>query len=268
MVRLYYYPGNASLLPHMMLREAGAPLELVLVDRTKDAHHAPEYLRLNPNGLIPVLSDGDVVLYETAAIAFYLAEKHPEAGLAPAPGSARRPDFLRWMVHLTNTPQAVAARRHVQRGGPVAVHGGAVGADDAAAARDGRGAAGPCGTGAGAAGGAGGNGSGRTERTVLLTTGPLPPGRRGRKGHRTRFSTRSVTTPGSARVLVSPRPSVSLAAILRRMRRMILPLRVFGRPGAHWMASGAAIGPISRRTQVISSLRRSSVGSSPLIKVT
>lgn len=106
MVRLFYYPGNASLLPHILLREAGALHELVLVDRTKDAHHAPEYLRLNPNGLIPVLIDGDLVLYETAAIALYLTEKHPEARLAPAVGSPMRPDFLRWMVHLTNTPQA------------------------------------------------------------------------------------------------------------------------------------------------------------------
>jgi len=61
----------------------------------------------------------------------------------------------------------------------------------------------------------------------------------------TRFSISSASTPGSASVEVSPRPSVSLAAILRRMRRMILPLRVFGRPGAHWITSGVAIGPIS-----------------------
>jgi hypothetical protein len=49
----------------------------------------------------------------------------------------------------------------------------------------------------------------------------------------TRFCTNSATTPGSASVEVSPKFSVSFAAILRRIRRMILPLRVFGRPGAH-----------------------------------
>lgn len=106
MYTLYYYPSNASLLPHMMLREIAAPHELVLVDRTQDAHRAPEYMRMNPNGLIPVLLDGDAVLYETAAIALHLIEKHPDAGLAPLPGDRDRPDFLRWMVHLTNTPQA------------------------------------------------------------------------------------------------------------------------------------------------------------------
>jgi glutathione S-transferase len=103
---LYYYPGNASLLPHMALREAGVPFELRLVDRTQDAQHSPAYLRLNPNGRIPVLLHGDLVLYETAAITLYLADQHPDAGLAPPVGTAERARFYRWMVHLTNTPQA------------------------------------------------------------------------------------------------------------------------------------------------------------------
>jgi len=103
---LYYYPGNASLLPHMALREAGVLFELRLVDRAQNAQHSPDYLRLNPNGRIPVLVDGDTVLYETAAITLYLADQHPEAGLAPPPGTPERGPFYRWMVHLTNTPQA------------------------------------------------------------------------------------------------------------------------------------------------------------------
>jgi glutathione S-transferase len=103
---LYYYPGNASLLPHMALREAGVPFELLLVDRSRDAQNSPEYLRLNPNGRIPVLVHGALVLFETAAIALYLADQHPEAGLAPPLGTPERAQFYKWMVHLTNTPQA------------------------------------------------------------------------------------------------------------------------------------------------------------------
>ena len=68
MITLHYFPGNASMTPHMLLRELGVPFELALVDRAKRAHKAPEYLKLNPNGLIPVLVDGALVLYETAAI--------------------------------------------------------------------------------------------------------------------------------------------------------------------------------------------------------
>ena len=68
MIRLHYYPGNASFTPHVLLQELGTPFELVLVDREQGAHKAPAYLRLNPNGLIPVLEHDDLVLYETAAI--------------------------------------------------------------------------------------------------------------------------------------------------------------------------------------------------------
>jgi glutathione S-transferase len=90
----------------MMLREIGAPFELRLVDRNQNAHKSAEYLKLNPNGRIPVLVEGDLVLFETAAIALHLADKYPEAGLAPATGSKERAEFYKWMIHLTNTPQA------------------------------------------------------------------------------------------------------------------------------------------------------------------
>lgn len=106
MLVLHYYPGNASLLPHMMLREIGAPFEMRLVDRDNNAQKSPEYLKLNPNGRIPVLVDGDLVLFETVAIALHLIDRFPEAGLAPQVGSRERAEFYKWMVHLTNTPQA------------------------------------------------------------------------------------------------------------------------------------------------------------------
>jgi glutathione S-transferase len=106
MKQLHYYPGNASLTPHILLHEIGQPFELVLVDRTVNAHKRPEYLKLNPNGLMPVLVDGELVLYETAAINLYLCDRHPEAALAPALGTVERAHFYKWMVWLTNTMQA------------------------------------------------------------------------------------------------------------------------------------------------------------------
>lgn len=106
MLTLHYFPGNASLLPHMMLREIGAEFELRLVNRDQNAQKSPEYLKLNPNGRIPVLVDGGLVLFETAAIALHLADKFPQAGLAPATGTRERAEFYKWMIHLTNTPQA------------------------------------------------------------------------------------------------------------------------------------------------------------------
>jgi glutathione S-transferase len=106
MYALYYYPGNASMAPHMALEEIGAPFELRLVDRAKNAHKAPDYLRLNPSGLIPILADGDLVLSESAAICLHLADRHPEAKLVPPLGTAERAQLYKWLIHLTNTVQA------------------------------------------------------------------------------------------------------------------------------------------------------------------
>lgn len=110
MLQLHHYPGNASMAPHLLLEELGVPYELRLVDRTRQAHKAPEYLRLNPNGLIPVLIDtrggGELVLYETAAICLHLVDTHADAGLAPPLGTPERAHFYKWLMWLTNTLQA------------------------------------------------------------------------------------------------------------------------------------------------------------------
>jgi glutathione S-transferase len=104
-MQLHYYPGNASMTPHIVLEELGIPFELVYVDRNVGAHKTPEYLKLNPNGLIPVLVDGDTVLYETPAVCLYLADKHPAAGLAPKVGTAERAQLYKWLAWLNNTMQ-------------------------------------------------------------------------------------------------------------------------------------------------------------------
>jgi glutathione S-transferase len=107
MIRLYYYPGNASLTAHMLLEEIGVPFELERVDRANAAHKSPAYLKLNPNGQIPVLVDGSLVLYETVAICLHLADRHPEAALAPPLGTAARAHYYKWFVWGTNTLQAM-----------------------------------------------------------------------------------------------------------------------------------------------------------------
>ena len=106
MYQLYYYPDNASLAPHMVLEEIGAPFELVFLDRTRNAHKAPDYLKLNPHGRIPTLVDGDLVLYEAVAICLHLTDRHPTARLAPEIGSVERAHFYKWLIYLTNTVQA------------------------------------------------------------------------------------------------------------------------------------------------------------------
>mgnify|MGYP000632612495 CR=1 FL=1 len=106
MRQLHYYPSTASMAPHIVLHEIGTPFELVLVDRVQDAHKSPAYLRLNPNGRIPVFVDGDLVLYETAAICLHLCDTHATSGFMPALGTPERAHAYKWLVWLTNTVQA------------------------------------------------------------------------------------------------------------------------------------------------------------------
>lgn len=103
--KLFYYPSNASMAPHIVLEEIGQPFDLVRVDRSVNEHKSAEYLQLNPNGLIPVFVDGDSVLYETAAICLHLADTHPEVDLAPALATPERAQFYKWLMWLTNTLQ-------------------------------------------------------------------------------------------------------------------------------------------------------------------
>ncbi len=106
MYQLYYFPGNANLAPHMALEEIGAAYQLIAVDRANNAQTSAEYLKLNPTGRIPVLIDGELALFETAAICLHLADRHPEAALAPPLGTNARAEFYKWLVYLTNTLQA------------------------------------------------------------------------------------------------------------------------------------------------------------------
>jgi glutathione S-transferase len=106
MLQLHYAPSTASMAPHILLEELGLPFELLWVDREHGGLTSPDYLRLNPNGLIPVLVEGELVLYESAAICLHLADSHPAAGLAPALATPERAHFYKWLVWLTNTLQA------------------------------------------------------------------------------------------------------------------------------------------------------------------
>ena len=102
MYTLYYSPGTASMVVHLALLEIGAPHRLELVDFDKDAQHGAAYLRLNPRGQVPTLVIDGKPHFESAALLMILAERHPDARLAPPPGSALRADWYQWIVFFTN----------------------------------------------------------------------------------------------------------------------------------------------------------------------
>lgn len=100
---LYYSPGAASMAVHWLLIETRLPFEAHLVDIDAGRQRDPEYLRLNPSGRVPTLVVDGVPRHESAALLMLLAERHPESGLAPAPGSVNRAVWLEQMVYLANT---------------------------------------------------------------------------------------------------------------------------------------------------------------------
>jgi glutathione S-transferase len=91
--------------PHAALAEAGVDYELVRVERD-EAQSSPAYRELNPLGVVPTLVDGNLVLTESAAILMYLADRYPDAQLAPSD----RAQFYRWLVFMTNTLQTALLR--------------------------------------------------------------------------------------------------------------------------------------------------------------
>ena len=111
MYTLYWSPGSASLAPHGALEEAGAKYDLKLTSTDEGAHRDPAYLKLNPNGKVPTLVvDGTFVMFESAAMAMLIADRHPEAKLAPGPDEIARGHFYQWLTHLTNSVQPAMLR--------------------------------------------------------------------------------------------------------------------------------------------------------------
>jgi len=102
--RLHYAPDNASLVIRLALEEMGLPFATVLVDRRRNEQSSPAYRALNPNGLIPVLETQQGPIFETAAILLWLTEANDQ--MAPAPGTAERAAFLKWLFFASNTLHA------------------------------------------------------------------------------------------------------------------------------------------------------------------
>ncbi len=98
-MKLYYMPGACPLVAHTVLEWIGAPFEIAEVKR--EALKSPEYLRLNPAGVVPTLVDGDFVLNENVAILHYLADLHPQAKLA-GEGPRGRADVNHWLGFLNS----------------------------------------------------------------------------------------------------------------------------------------------------------------------
>jgi glutathione S-transferase len=103
-MKLYYAPGACSLSPHIALIEAGLGYDLVKVNtKTKQFDGGGDFLAVNAKGYVPVLElDDGQRLTEGPAIVQYLADRNPESGLAPKPGTLERVRVQEWLNFVTS----------------------------------------------------------------------------------------------------------------------------------------------------------------------
>jgi glutathione S-transferase len=86
MITLYGSPKSSAGRCYWTLEEAGVPYELKEVDMKNKEHKSPEFLKINPMGKIPALVDGDVTLFESMAINFYIADTYKKELLGSTNG--------------------------------------------------------------------------------------------------------------------------------------------------------------------------------------
>ena len=103
-MKLYYSPGTSSLLPHIVLIEAGLPFVAVKIDeRAKLIQGGGDFRMINPLGYVPALELGDgTVLTESVAIAQYIADQVPAKNLAPPNGTVERTKLQSWLNFLSS----------------------------------------------------------------------------------------------------------------------------------------------------------------------
>jgi len=90
MIRLFEYPPSSNCQKvRLVLAEKNLPYESVLINLRKNEQKAPEYLRINPYGLVPAMEDNGIVMYESTIINEYLEEAYPQTPLLPKDLSQR-----------------------------------------------------------------------------------------------------------------------------------------------------------------------------------
>ncbi len=103
MLKLFYMPGACSMVPHIVLEEAGAQYAKVLVDFARGDQLKPEYLNINPKSRVPALETDRGILTEIPAILAYLAFSFPSARLADTQDHFAFADMQAFQMFIATT---------------------------------------------------------------------------------------------------------------------------------------------------------------------
>jgi len=114
MITLHHLEKSQSIRILWLLEELGAPYQVKLYDRDPQTRLAPAaYKAVSPLGTAPVITDGDVTLAETNAIADYILDRHDDGRLRPAPGAANRAAYLFWFHTAQGSLQPLLTNKFV-----------------------------------------------------------------------------------------------------------------------------------------------------------
>jgi len=95
---LFHAPDSRSGAVRILLEELNIGYDLHLLDLKRNQQREPAYLGVNPMGKVPAILHGDALVTEQPAIFIYLADLHPQAGLAPGLDDPLRGPWLRWLA--------------------------------------------------------------------------------------------------------------------------------------------------------------------------
>jgi glutathione S-transferase len=100
-IELFQITGSTSFATRAALEEIGADYTTIDI-APFERERTPEFGQVNPWRRVPAIREGEAEVYETGACLLWLAERFPDAGLAPPPGDPSRAAYLRWMVWLSD----------------------------------------------------------------------------------------------------------------------------------------------------------------------
>ena len=121
-MQLYFNPQSRAVIARWMLDECAADYQIVPIDLAMGENKRADYLKVNPAGKLPALVDGEARVFENAAICLYLADRFPEANLAPKIGDPLRGRYLALTVYSTSqldpamVDMMIGAKTERQRG--------------------------------------------------------------------------------------------------------------------------------------------------------
>ena len=114
-ITFFYSPQTRAQVALNLLEELGAPYELRVLNMKAGEQRQPAYLAINPMGKVPAILDGDTLVTEQVAIFIHLADRFPQAGLAPALDDPLRGAYLRWLVFYAACYEPALTDRSQQR---------------------------------------------------------------------------------------------------------------------------------------------------------